>query len=204
MKKSSIQLILIVLLVWGVAPGLAETSSGSSRCVAALVGLLNQPSKFDASVLKRIEKAFPSLAAEITSGSIRPTRVYRGLQTSTEKYDPQLYFSGIKGLESNGEVWVSPRQDYAITYSTGPSESGLILEYEVPEDFYTVDRNDDPGMAGHISRKSMPDDRVFLRRIGIVHVKEVFRQLNGKEDKRKPIEWYTFDQAVKRGFIKQP
>ncbi len=103
-----------------------------------------------------------------------PTNVWRGVNTSIQKYDPAFN----KGLGAYS--WVTRDRSEAMGYTTF---DGFMLNLRIPSTLY--------GTASErvrISRQDLPDDRIFTERIG-------------RPQKDGSLSWVSYDEAVAQKLI---
>lgn len=171
----------------------ASVSPELNVAVKALVEMGYTPA-----VASQISLLYPKLVKKILKERDlgRPLRLYRGLATRPEKYNPMA--DPKKWGYMDGEKFASEDIKLAFHYATkrlkmwkksggvpaDMDEYGVILELQAPKFFYET------RLHPYTNMKLMPDDRPFTVRIGVVPTR--------KKVGLKNIRWMTTSEFFKK------
>ncbi len=138
--------------------------------------------------------------------SREPLLLYRGINIGPESYDSR-YFKFNAG-SSDGKMYTTTDGDDAVVFAAQArstqdiGKDSIILELQVPR-FFALNLIPNPtidnGNYRITLRSVMPDDAVFLRRVGIT--KQVSGHTAVWPDEIKKVQWYSFDQ-IKSALLK--
>ncbi|MBX7114581.1 MAG: hypothetical protein K1X64_09680 [Myxococcaceae bacterium] len=134
-------------------------------------------------------KFSPAIAAEVIQTSSPARTYYRGIQLShLRDYDPQFDRSR-KGKE---KIWVTPNLNTAYDFLGHLLPGNVVLEFQLPQ--LLLNKSSTKKTNFGISRREMPDDRVFLSRLAVVPAKGIAHASTPN--------WKTYEGAVTAGFFK--
>jgi hypothetical protein len=157
---------------------LAIAIAGSAQ--AASTRRLLEAQGFDPGVAKRMLRYAPAVANRLSRKKGRAHTYYRGMSVKPQEYDPT--FRGSRLLRG-GEKFVSPFLKTSYRYAAKQArflklqrarrrfpraEHGVVLELQLPSSF-ELDRK---SWNNAVSTRRVPDDRAFLRRVGVIDLQE--------------------------------
>lgn len=177
-------------LIFGVLLLSSLFANASNLLCSSLFKISKEDSKIESlsklgyseSISKRLLEHRPGLVDAILSDNIEGIRVYRGVNTSVDKYDPQ-FKDGV--MIRTGRMWVTQVSDTAKGFT-----DGLLITFLIPshfgsqrvlmEDGKTIERM-------YVSRTTqIPDDRLFIESIYVPSLNRHF----------------TYKEAIDAGIIK--
>jgi len=138
--------------------------------------------------------------------SREPLLLYRGINIAPGAYDSR--YVKFHAGSSDGKMYTTiDWSDAAVFAAQARStqdigKDSIILEFQVPKFFalrLIPNPTIDNGNYRMTLRSVMPDDAVFLRRVGIT--KQVSGHTAVWSDQIKKIQWYSFDQ-IKSALLK--
>jgi len=135
------------------------------------------------------------------SARYQPVTVYRGINRPARQYRPTYKGDDTRDNSSlrSGALWVTRDLKQAIGFTEYPltqgnRRPGIVLELQLPQSqrIFTT------GDALKLSRSEhLPDDRIYLRRVGFSYIKRGTREV---DESRAP-RWISVERAVKLGVV---
>lgn len=136
---------------------------------------------------------------------LKPAQVYRGVSTSPQGLN-YSYKNGMHIRGGAGKIFVSSSSYFAAKYAiagelsqlrqTKATFAGLIMELEVPKSWLDKDADH---QDNSVSASSMNDLRPFIRRVGVIRMKEGAQRFSdGQIEGLKSTEWFSFEAFVKK------